>query len=90
VDELQAVAASAGVTAMPTFQFFKSGKRVDEMRGANAAGLEKLIVKHLANSTAGSGAASSAIAAVDNYGIAGQVWRFRALIFWLTVCKIHR
>lgn len=67
VDELQSVAASAGVTAMPTFQFFKSGKRVDELRGANAKGLEDLIKKHMA------AAASTEAAVADNYGIAGQV-----------------
>ena len=35
VDELDAVAAKAGVRAMPTFQFHKGGEMVKEFSGAN-------------------------------------------------------
>ncbi|KAF9186544.1 Thioredoxin-like protein 1 [Haplosporangium sp. Z 767] len=46
VDEHQEVAAVAGVTAMPTFQFFKASQKIAEMKGANAAELERLIKQH--------------------------------------------
>jgi len=35
VDKAQPVAQECGITAMPTFQFFKGGKKVDEVRGAD-------------------------------------------------------
>jgi thioredoxin-like negative regulator of GroEL len=46
VDELQETASSNGVSAMPTFQFFKAGSKIAEMKGANAAGLESLVKQH--------------------------------------------
>lgn len=46
VDEFQEVAAVAGVTAMPTFQFFKASKKIAEMKGANPTQLETLIKQH--------------------------------------------
>jgi len=42
VDENSETAEEYDVSAMPTFQFFKSGNKVDEMKGANA---EKLNTK---------------------------------------------
>lgn len=35
VDKAKDVAQACGITAMPTFQFFKSGKKADEVRGAD-------------------------------------------------------
>jgi thioredoxin 1 len=46
VDELDDVAARAGISAMPTFQFYKGGKKVDELLGADPNRLEALIKKH--------------------------------------------
>lgn len=46
VDEADDVAARAGVQAMPTFQFFKDGKKIEEMRGADRNKLKQLISKH--------------------------------------------
>ncbi|KAJ3060315.1 Thioredoxin-like protein 1, partial [Quaeritorhiza haematococci] len=46
VDQLQETAQQAGVTAMPTFQFFKAGSKIAEMKGANPQDLERLIKEH--------------------------------------------
>jgi thioredoxin len=35
VDKAKDVAQACGITAMPTFQFFKGGKKVDEVKGAD-------------------------------------------------------
>jgi thioredoxin 1 len=35
VDEAEEVAAKCGIRAMPTFQFFKDGRKVEEVRGAD-------------------------------------------------------
>jgi thioredoxin-like negative regulator of GroEL len=45
VDEADEVAASCGIQAMPTFQFYKNGAKVDEMCGANKQELKDLILK---------------------------------------------
>lgn len=39
VDEVPAVTQALGVRAMPTFFFFRGGKKVDEMVGANPRAL---------------------------------------------------
>jgi thioredoxin len=39
VDANSEAAEQCGVQAMPTFQFYKGGQKVDEMKGANEAGL---------------------------------------------------
>jgi thioredoxin-like negative regulator of GroEL len=46
VDEVEDVAAKCGIQAMPTFQVFKGGVKVEEMKGADQAGLQNLIAKH--------------------------------------------
>ena len=45
-DEPQAVAAVAGVTAMPTFQVWHKGTKVDELVGASKEKLKAMIEKH--------------------------------------------
>ncbi|TPX77084.1 hypothetical protein CcCBS67573_g01634 [Chytriomyces confervae] len=45
VDEVPEAAEGAGIRAMPTFQFYKSGKKIDELVGANAGKLRELIAK---------------------------------------------
>ena len=46
VDDAEDVAAQCGIQAMPTFQVFKGGKMVDEMKGASEPGLKALLEKH--------------------------------------------
>jgi thioredoxin 1 len=43
VDAAQDVARTAGVSAMPTFQLFKKGAMVNELRGADAAALKRMV-----------------------------------------------
>jgi thioredoxin-like negative regulator of GroEL len=47
VDELEDVAAECGISAMPTFQFFKDGSKVDDFCGASKEQLEERIKKHM-------------------------------------------
>ncbi|TPX33723.1 hypothetical protein SmJEL517_g03408 [Synchytrium microbalum] len=46
VDANQTTAQACGVTAMPTFQFYKGNAKVGELKGANPGGLEALVKQH--------------------------------------------
>ncbi|KAI9342636.1 thioredoxin 1 [Obelidium mucronatum] len=46
VDEVPEAAESAGIRAMPTFQFYQNGKKIDEVVGANQTKLKQAIEKH--------------------------------------------
>lgn len=46
VDEVEAVAAAAGISAMPTFQVYKDGAKVDELVGAAKDRLKALVQKY--------------------------------------------
>lgn len=48
VDQNAEVAGDAGISAMPTFQVYKEGKKVDEFLGADKARLRALAVKYAA------------------------------------------
>ena len=40
---VQETSAACGIQCMPTFQFFKNGKKVTEMQGADPAKLQQLV-----------------------------------------------
>lgn len=44
VDEAEDVAATCGIQAMPTFQFFKGGNKIDEVRGADINKIKQLML----------------------------------------------
>lgn len=46
VDEADGVAASCGISAMPTFQVYKNGVKVDEMLGASKSKLKEMVAKY--------------------------------------------
>lgn len=47
VDEMQEVAAEAGISAMPTFQFYKGGEKVGQIVGADPNALKDGADEHL-------------------------------------------
>jgi thioredoxin len=62
VDKAKDVAQTCGITAMPTFQFFKSGSKVDEVKGADVQQLTTKIGYYTAaaaKETPSQGASSS-------------------------------
>lgn len=46
VDEASDVAGACGISAMPTFQFYKGGEKIDELCGADETKLKALVLKH--------------------------------------------
>eukprot|EP00128_Syssomonas_multiformis_P016703 Colp12_sorted_trinity150504_noHs@25385 len=46
VDELEDLTAKCGISAMPTFQFYKNGNKVAELTGANKTKLKELVEQH--------------------------------------------
>ena len=47
VDDASDVSAECGIKAMPTFQFYKGGNKVDEICGADEAKLKATVQKCL-------------------------------------------
>ena len=46
VDDNAEASQAAGITCMPTFQFYKGGNKVDELQGASIDRLKEMIAKH--------------------------------------------
>ena len=46
VDDADDISAACNIQAMPTFQFYKNGSKIDELQGADVEGLKSLIAKH--------------------------------------------
>jgi len=62
VDQCKDVAEKCGISAMPTFQFYKNRVKIDELRGADPSALESKIKQHIEGD-----------AADDDVGVAGHV-----------------
>lgn len=58
VDKAKDVAQACGITAMPTFQFFKEGKKIDEVKGADVQQLNTKIGYHSAAALRGGAGAA--------------------------------
>lgn len=56
VDENQETAAACGITAMPTFKTYKSGKEVATMKGADDAALRQMVSTHAGDKWGAAGA----------------------------------
>ncbi|KAK6338068.1 Cytoplasmic thioredoxin isoenzyme 2 [Orbilia brochopaga] len=48
VDEVSDVSAECGIRAMPTFQVFRKGQKIEEIVGANPNQLERAVTTSLA------------------------------------------
>lgn len=53
VDQCQSTAESQGVSAMPTFMFYRNKTRIDRMQGADKNGLESKIKQHYGDGSLG-------------------------------------
>mmetsp|Transcript_701 Transcript_701/g.873 ORF Transcript_701/g.873 Transcript_701/m.873 type:complete len:104 (-) Transcript_701:478-789(-) len=47
VDAASDIAEKCGISAMPTFQYYKNGEKVGETCGADAEKIKALIVEHM-------------------------------------------
>lgn len=46
VDENSETAEACGISAMPTFQLYKGGQKINELVGSEEASLEALVAKY--------------------------------------------
>ncbi|OMH84640.1 Thioredoxin-1 [Zancudomyces culisetae] len=47
VDENETIASSVGISAMPTFKFYKGGNIIDEVVGVNPGQLKTKIIEYM-------------------------------------------
>ncbi|KAI8817332.1 thioredoxin-domain-containing protein [Fimicolochytrium jonesii] len=98
VDEHQSIARECSVSAMPTFHLYKSGKKLDEVVGADIVRVERLVSQHASGSSGFpasggrvlgtgapvKGAAGGGAAAGEALGPNYALWGVMgAVIFWL-------
>ncbi|KAI8091923.1 PITH domain-containing protein [Thamnidium elegans] len=69
VDEAKEIAAACKVSSMPTFQFYKGGSKVAEMKGANPQQLEHYVKQHSGET----GSGSTSAAPKKSVGVPGYV-----------------
>jgi len=53
VDRCREIAMQQNVSSLPTFIFYRNGTKIDQMKGADAAGLEAMIKKHYGSEESG-------------------------------------
>ncbi|XP_052256691.1 thioredoxin-like isoform X2 [Dreissena polymorpha] len=46
VDQCEDIASEQGISAMPTFKFYRNGQKIDEFTGANKDKLTELVKKY--------------------------------------------
>ncbi|KZT08535.1 thioredoxin-domain-containing protein [Laetiporus sulphureus 93-53] len=95
VDAAKDIARTYGVSAMPTFIFLQGSTKVDQIRGADKAGLEQALRRHSSGSSAGAfsgkgqtlGGSSPTESSTDDFGIAAAFDRLdpqlKVLLFLL-------
>ncbi|KAL1931098.1 hypothetical protein VTP01DRAFT_10235 [Rhizomucor pusillus] len=71
VEQLKSVATACKITGMPTFHFYKGGKKVAEVKGANAREVERNVELH--HTTVSGEAPGSSSGSRNNFGIAGHI-----------------
>ncbi|KAI9306066.1 PITH domain-containing protein [Cunninghamella echinulata] len=67
VDKVPDVAAQCQVSSMPTFQFYKGGKKVAELKGANPTQLELLVKEHQGGQIGESSGSSNSFASAPGH-----------------------
>ncbi|ORX60302.1 thioredoxin-domain-containing protein [Hesseltinella vesiculosa] len=67
VDKAQDVASQCQVSAMPTFQFYKGGKKVAELKGANPTQLEQYVKDHQGSASDSSSNAPSSFSGASGH-----------------------
>ncbi|KAJ3909377.1 thioredoxin-domain-containing protein [Lentinula edodes] len=80
VDAARDVASLYRVSAMPTFIFLRGNTKVDQVRGADKAGLRAAIVKH-SSGAAGSGAFSGKGQTLGSGGGGGDIAESSSSLF---------
>lgn len=80
VDRAQDLAQEFQVQAMPTFMIMKGSQKIDEMKGANPAGLMALVKKHAPAAGGASGSKVSGSSAPVEKGLEGFVSHSRSIL----------